>query len=142
MNSPASKPSIVEELSELPDKIVKISSGGYATAALTSGNDIYVWGRQGYLELSEPLTGSPIPLDLEGLDFLDVAVGMNHIVLLTTERKVFVVGAGRNGQLGLGPDIRELKDWKQVRLPLKEKQRVANVHAGYKNSFLIVEDIT
>ena len=68
-------------------------------------------------------------------------MGMNHIVLLTTERKVFVVGACGNGQLGLGSDIRELKDWTEVQLSLKGNQRVASVHAGYKNSFLIVEDV-
>lgn len=119
-----------------------ISSGGYATAVLTSGNDIYVWGRQGHPELSEQLTGSPTPLDLDGQDFLDVAVGMNHMVVLTTERRIFVVGAGGNGQLGLGSEAQEVKDWKEVVLPLREGQHTVSVHAGYKNSFVIVEDVT
>jgi alpha-tubulin suppressor-like RCC1 family protein len=141
-HSPASKPCLVEELSNLPDRVIKISSGGYVTAALTEGNDVYIWGRQGHPELSEPLTGSPTPLDLDEKDFLDVAVGMNHIVVLTTERKVFVVGTGGNGQLGLGAAIKELKDWKEVVLPLKERQRVVSVSAGYKNSFVIVDDVT
>ena len=140
-NSPASKPCLVEELSNLPDKVIKISSGGYVTAALTESNDIYIWGRQGHPELSEPLAGFPTPLDLDGMDFLDVAVGMNHIVVLTTERRVFVVGTGGNGQLGLGAAIKELKDWKEAVLPLKEGQRVVSVCAGYKNSFVIVEDV-
>jgi alpha-tubulin suppressor-like RCC1 family protein len=122
--------------------VVKISSGGYATAALTSGNDVYIWGRQGYPKLSEPLPGSPTPLDMDGMEFLDLAVGMNHLIVLTTERKVFVVGAGGNGQLGLGAAIKELEDWKEVNLSLQEGQRVVSVHAGYKNSFLIVENVT
>jgi alpha-tubulin suppressor-like RCC1 family protein len=130
----------VEVLLELPDKTEKISSGGYATATLTSGNDVYLWGRPGQPELSEQLTGSPIPLDLDGQDFLDVAVGENHIIVLTTDRKVFVVGAGGNGQLG--SDEKQLNDWKEACLPLKPGQRVAGVYAGYKNSFVIVEDAT
>jgi alpha-tubulin suppressor-like RCC1 family protein len=121
---------------------VKISSGGYATAALTESNDIYIWGRQGHPELDEPLTRSPTPLDLDGEDFLDVAVGINHMIVLTTKGKLFVVGAGENGQLGLEAASKEVKDWKEVRLPLKEGQQVASVHAGYKNSFVIVEDAT
>jgi alpha-tubulin suppressor-like RCC1 family protein len=109
---------------------------------LTAGNDVYIWGRQGHPDLDEPLTGSPTPLDLDGQDFLDVAVGMNHVVVLTTERRMFVVGAGGNGQLGLGPALKELKDWKEVSIPLGKGQQVVSVHAGYKNSFVIVEDAT
>jgi hypothetical protein len=55
---------------------------------------------------------------------------------------VFVVGAGGNGQLGLGAAIKELEDWKEVNLSLQEGQRVVSVHAAYKNSFLIVENVT
>ena len=96
---------------------------------------MYFWGRSG--EPKELLTGTPTPLDLDGHDILDVAVGFNHLVVLTTERKVFIVGNGGNGQLGL--DLEILEDWKEVYLPLKEGQRVAKVYAGYKNTFLLVE---
>jgi len=131
----------VDEVSDLSDRVIKISSGGYATAALTAGNDIYIWGREDHLELTEPLTGSPTPIDLDGLDFLDVAVGMNHIIALTTERKVFVVGSGSNGQLGLGSELKDWKDWIEVVIPLRHGQQVASVQAGYKNSFIIVKEI-
>ena len=139
--SPALKPGIVEELMNLPDKIVKISSGGYVSAALTAGNDIYIWGRQSHPELSEPLTGSPTPLDLDGQDFVDVAVGMNHLIVLTTESRIFIVGEGGNGQLGLGA-VKELRDWKEVILSLKAGQQCLSVHAGYKNSLIILGDVT
>jgi hypothetical protein len=49
------------------------------------------------------------------------------------------VGEGSSGQLGL--DLKELVDWKEVALPLKDNQQIASVHAGYKNSFVIVEVI-
>jgi len=110
------------------------------TAALTEGNDLYLWGgRTGQPKLLEDLSGSPTPVDIEGLDVLDVAVGDGHILVLSTGRQLFVVGAGGNGQLGLGPGIKELGDWKEVSLPLKDGQKIVGVHAGYKNSFVLVE---
>jgi alpha-tubulin suppressor-like RCC1 family protein len=121
--------------------IRKISSGGYATAALTSGNDLYFWGgRPGQPKPLEQLSGTPEPMDLNGQDVLDVAVGSNHMIALTTEQKLYVVGANGNGQLGL--NVEELSEWSEVSLPLKTKQRIVSIHAGYKNSFVLVEDIT
>jgi len=62
------------------------------------------------------------------------------MIALTTEGKVFVVGEGRNGQLGL--DVKELEDWREVSLLLNGSQKVVSVGAGYKNSFVLVEDIS
>lgn len=110
------------------------------TAVLTEDNDLYVWGgRAGEKPLIEGLGGSPMPLDLNGEDFLDVAVGMNHMLVVTTRKKLFVVGSGENGQLGM--DAAEIQDWTEVRLPLEEGLQIAGVHAGYKNSFVLVEKI-
>lgn len=139
---PAAIPGVVEDLLDLPTgPIQKVSSGGYVTAALTEGNDLYVWGgRPGQSKLLEDLTGAPTPVDINGEDVLDVAVGVNHMIALNIERKLFVVGDGSNGQLGL--DEKQVAAWKEVTLPLKANQRIASVHAGYKNSLVIVEDIT
>jgi alpha-tubulin suppressor-like RCC1 family protein len=142
LGRPADKPCIVEDLLDLPTGLIrKISSGGYVSAALTEGNDLYIWGgRPGQPKLLEDLNGAPIPVDLDGADVLDIAVGMNHILALTTERKLFVAGDGSSGQLGL--DVEVLTNWKEVSLPLKSGQRIASVHAGYKNSMVIVENVT
>lgn len=111
------------------------------TAALTSGNDLYLWGgRPEQPKVLDELSGTPEPVDLDGQDVLDVAVGVDHILVLTNEHKLYVVGANRNGQLGL--NVEELFEWREVVLPLGGKQRIVSVHAGYKNSFLIIEDIT
>jgi alpha-tubulin suppressor-like RCC1 family protein len=110
------------------------------TAALTSGNDLYLWGgRPGQSKILDQLSGTPEPVDLDGQDVLDVAVGADHILALTTEHRLYVVGANMNGQLGL--DLKEMSEWREVALPLEGKQ-IVGVHAGYKNSFLLVEDIT
>jgi alpha-tubulin suppressor-like RCC1 family protein len=108
---------------------------------LTSGNDLYVWGgRPGQAKLLEQLSGTPEPVDLDGQDVFDVAVGANHMLALTTGHKLYVVGANGNGQLGL--DGEELSEWREVSLHLSEKQQIVSVHAGYKNSFVLVKDMT
>ena len=81
----------------------------------------------------------PTPVDLEGLDFLDVGVGDGHILALSTDGRLFVVGAGGNGQLGLGKNTEAVAGWQEVILPLKDGQKISKVYAGYKNSFLVVE---
>jgi alpha-tubulin suppressor-like RCC1 family protein len=141
--SPANVPCIVEDLFALPDKVIMISSGGTLTAALTSGNDIYMWGTG---VTPGPLTqlwnASPFPLDLDGHDFLDVAIGNQHVIVLTTEHRVFVLGDNRSGQLGLGETL-QCDQWTEVSLPIVgEKQHVTKVYAGHNNSVLLVEDIT
>jgi alpha-tubulin suppressor-like RCC1 family protein len=142
--SPASRPCQVDDLTDLPTgPIKKLSSGGYVTAVLTEGNDLYVWGgRAGQPKLLEDLSDSPMSVDIEGVDVLDVAIGDNHILALSADHRLFVVGAGGNGQLGLGPDVKELGDWKEVSLPLKAGQKIVGVHAGYKNSFVLVKETT
>jgi len=60
------------------------------------------------------------------------------MVVLTTDRKLFIVGEGGNGQLGL--DLQKTKKWEPVLLPLKDGQQIAGVHAGYKTTFLLVEN--
>jgi alpha-tubulin suppressor-like RCC1 family protein len=134
-------PCIIEDLLDLPTgPIRKISSGGYVTAALTSGNDLYVWGgRAGQPTLLDQLSGTPEPVDLDGQDVLDIAVGADHILALTMERRLYVVGANKNGQLGL--DVNELSKWREVTLPLEGRQ-IVSIHVGYKNSFLLVKNIT
>jgi alpha-tubulin suppressor-like RCC1 family protein len=141
--SPASTPCLVEDLSDLPTgPIRKVSAGGYVAAALTTGNDLYLWGgRTGQPKILECLTGEPTPFDLDGDDVLDVSVGDNHALALSTNHKIFVAGSGSNGQLGT-EDREKIEEWTEVVFPLKDNQRAISVHAGYKNSFVLVENIT
>jgi len=50
------------------------------------------------------------------------------------------VGSGGNGQLGLAEKY--LSEWAEVILPLETGKRIFSVHAGYKNSFVVVEEFT
>jgi len=120
-------------------KVRKIASGGYHTAALTTGNDLYLWGgRPGQTKILDELEDYPMPVDVDGNDWVDVAVGQDHIVALSTEGDVWVVGEGGNGQLGLAKDITMLREWRKVELDL-DGMKVSRVYAGYKNSLLIIE---
>jgi alpha-tubulin suppressor-like RCC1 family protein len=139
--SPADIPCVVEDLHSLVDKVTRISSGGTLSAALTSGHDIYIWGT-GIITgpLNRLWSPTPYPLDLHGQEFLDVAVGNHHVIVLTTEHKIFVIGANGSGQLGVN-DRRDHSEWTEITLPLKEQQHVTRVYAGHNNSLLLVEEI-
>lgn len=132
-------PSLVSDLLDLPTgPIQKISSGGYITAALTENYDLYVWGGfPSQPEILKDITSTPMPVDLDGANISDVAVGNDHILALTVEGRLFVVGSGSSGQLGI--ESVKLCQWTEVKLSLKQDQRIAKIYAGYKNSFLIIE---
>ncbi len=109
------------------------------TAALTAGNDLYIWGgRPGQQKILSELSGRPVPVDLDGEDVQDIAIGFEHMLAITVTNRLFVIGSGSNGQLGLG--VKQLKAWEEVTLPLKENQQIVKVYAGYKSSFLIIEE--
>ncbi|KAK3344133.1 regulator of chromosome condensation 1/beta-lactamase-inhibitor protein II [Lasiosphaeria hispida] len=154
--SPASTPSLVSDLTNLPTgPITKLSAGGYLVAALTAGNDLYCWGHPGRTPasiLSEvPMTESASPVVIDEFDIADVAVGEAHLVALTTTGEVFVLGDNSNGQLGLGPQVTAAAGWTRVSIGvdkelsgkgLSETKVVVGVAAGPRNSFLIVQNQT
>ena len=135
----ASQPGLVTDLESLPTgPIAKIASGGYVTAALTAEHDLYLWGVDGSLHLD----GQPAPLDLGGSDFLDVGVGDGHVIVLTSDRRVLVMGKGENGQLGMGEGVEGLPEWREVDLNLEAGWRPLQVAAGPRCSFVLVSNET
>ncbi|RKF76327.1 putative serine threonine-protein kinase nek9 [Golovinomyces cichoracearum] len=135
--SSASIPCLVESLSYLPTgPIKKISSGGYMTAALTEGNDLYVWGgHPGQPGILDSLASDPMPINIEGADIIDIAVGFDHILALTLERRLYTIGFGHHGQLGV--NSKQQCQWKEVMLFPKKGQHIIKVYAGYKTSFVV-----
>lgn len=119
-------------------RIVKLAAGGHIVAALTSGHDLYAWGgHPGRPALLEGISGQPSPVLVEEHDILDVGVGDAHLVALTTDGQVFVIGDNGSGQLGL--DVESAACWTRVDVGLGEDRRVAGVDAGPKNSFVMVK---
>jgi alpha-tubulin suppressor-like RCC1 family protein len=105
---------------------------------MTAGHDIYLWGVDEFLHLD----GHPKPLDVRDSDILDVAVGDSHVIILTSDRKVLIIGKGENGQLGMGEGVEELREWNEVHLELEAGWRPVQVVAGPRCSFVLVSDST
>ncbi|KAK4146463.1 E3 ubiquitin-protein ligase HERC2 [Dichotomopilus funicola] len=164
--SPASTPTPLSSLSDLPTgPITKIAAGGYVLAALTAGNDLYIWGHSGRFPFlgADVLSGTPCPViitgtgtdttddvprgenegDEEEKDIIDVAVGNSHILVLTTDGEVFVIGQNGNGQLGVPGVVESTRRWIRVDLDsvLGVGEVVTGVVAGPRSSFLVVEKL-
>ncbi|KAK7740180.1 hypothetical protein SLS63_001380 [Diaporthe eres] len=135
---PADEPGLVTALQDLPTgPISKIAAAGYMLAALTTGSDLYIWGgHPGRKPVPADIDEEPTPVDIEENDIADVAVGETHVIVLTTNGDVFVIGENGNGQLGLSSKSEE--SWARVPLGLKDGRRVVGVQAGARNSFLLI----
>ncbi|OTA83623.1 hypothetical protein M434DRAFT_181580 [Hypoxylon sp. CO27-5] len=138
-SNPAEKPSLVEELEDLPTgRITRICAAGYLILVLTEGYDLYAWGgHPGRPAILEDLSDSPTPVIVEESDIMDCGVGESHIIVLSSERDVYVIGNNTNGQLGLPVD--EAKSWTRVPLHLEEGQVVCGVEAGGRTSFILTK---
>jgi regulator of chromosome condensation len=97
---------------ELDGEVVKISAGDSHGAALTSTNQVFIWGNfrdehgsVGLLpECDGQATYKPIQVMPEK-KFKDIASGSNHMLLLDVDGVVYSFGVGAQGQLGrLSPE--------------------------------------
>ena len=140
--SPADRPCVVEDLVDLPTgPIIKVAAGGYTLLALTEGSDLYSWGgHPGRPAAVLDLTDTPEPVDVDGEDIKDCAVGEQHAIVLTTSGIVFVIGHNTNGQLGF-PGVSKVHPWKQVSLSLGPQDRLVGVEAGSRTSFILVKSL-
>lgn len=148
--SPADKPCLVEALDGI--KVKKISSGGWMSAALSADGDVYIWGQKAPAPEGESVllkelqtvndTGEAVALVDFGstVNFMDVAVGDGHILLLAEDRKLYAAGVGFNGQLGLGEDVLSNDDLNKglVQLDLPPDTAIEGIKCGPLSSFLVV----
>jgi alpha-tubulin suppressor-like RCC1 family protein len=138
-SNPADTPGPVPDLADLPTgPITKLAAGGYLLAALTAGNDLYCWGHAGRCAMLADLSDTPSPVVINDHDILDVAVGDAHMLVLTTDRQVYVIGDNANGQLGL-PGVSATRTWTRIDLGsvLGAGEFVTGVAAGPRSSFLV-----
>ncbi|KAI4739503.1 RCC1/BLIP-II protein [Aureobasidium sp. EXF-12298] len=143
----AKSPGLVESLAGI--QIKKIAADGWMTAALSEDGAAYLFGTgtpgtRHSLSCLDGLNSMEAALveieeDGEPLDFLDVAVGDGHVLLLAQDNRVFAAGDNRNGQLGLGQKASSYaKDWLEVIIP--DQHRCVAVFAGPKSSFFQVTE--
>ncbi|KAK3490615.1 regulator of chromosome condensation 1/beta-lactamase-inhibitor protein II [Neurospora hispaniola] len=164
---PAQYPSPVPLLSQLPTGPVRhlsISPTSSLLACLTAGNDLYIWGDPRQLPPSlqtlffderradddgHDYNDGPVPVVITDTDgnevdcIVDVAVGTEHMIALTDQGEVYVIGENWCGQLGLGEEIKWVTKWEKVPLSLDDggggtKKEIKAVAAGPWASFLIV----
>ena len=136
--SPAESPGLVEDLKDLPSgKIVKIAAAGYVVLALTEGHDLYAWGgHPAHQPLLENISGDPSPVDVEE-DILDFSMGEMHIVVLTVNGDIYIIGNNSNGQLGL--PLRKTVKWSKVPSSFRGEV-IVGVKAGPRSSFIVTNN--
>ncbi|KAL8932971.1 MAG: hypothetical protein Q9216_006585 [Gyalolechia sp. 2 TL-2023] len=150
---PASYPSVFSALDGVP--IQKIVAGSWVVAALSRDKDLYVWGhvlphtpvREDHAGLSGLLNAVDEDGEREevhlvdvagGADVEDVAVGDEHVVVLTTKGEVWGLGSNEYGQLGLGPRTKGTEGkWRRIGA-LGEREEVLEMKAGPLTTFLVV----
>ncbi|KAI0389733.1 regulator of chromosome condensation 1/beta-lactamase-inhibitor protein II [Xylariaceae sp. FL0594] len=137
---PATRPSPIEDLDDLPSgRVKKIAAGGYVVLALTENNDLYAWGghparRHGFLDIGRNIT----PVVIGENDILDCAVGETHIIVLASDGHVYVTGENTNGQLGL--PVEKIVGWEKVSLSLEAGHTIVGVKAGQRSSLITSKD--
>ncbi|KAM0447673.1 hypothetical protein ACHAPV_008509 [Trichoderma viride] len=162
LDRPSDKPGPVPDLNDIAsadDPIKLVTAGGTAVAALTSNScSVYVWGssppstasrtsasassgnsqtqRRGHA--FQELSGVPNYTEVDGgKDVVDVALGEAHAIALTTDGLVYVCGENRNGQLGLGKEVRRAETWTNVQFLAADGYKIVGVAAGPRASFIL-----
>lgn len=124
---PADKPGIVEALGGLDITSIQCGPGvGWLASALSEDGALYLWGtpmpgEDGVIRCLSGAGAGEVALvkiipesDAEPLDVISVAIGRNHVSVITDGGHLFVVGDNGNGQLGLGRESPFLEDWTRV----------------------------
>ena len=149
---PASHPTVISALDGI--KMAKIAAGTWLIAALSHEKDLYVWG----YTLQQPVAedhscfkglldtngaeGTPEDVHLidiaDGQNIEDVAVGDEHLVVLTTTGELWGYGSNDCGQLGLGRDVKTTQGkWVKVYSP-DPIEKIQGIAAGPLNTFVVV----
>ncbi|GAB9467403.1 hypothetical protein Gpo141_00004749 [Globisporangium polare] len=92
------------------------------------------------------LQGVPVEFPMIGssLELIDVAVGVEHIVLLSASGRVFTWGFGASGQLGLGHERAEIVD--EIAHPVDfffhshEQLPIVAIASGWHHSLALASD--
>ena len=126
-------------------KIQKIATRGFLTAALTGDGELFLWGvtRPGGPQLAFLTGNGPVTLqNIGGLvdeTIVDVAVGDNHVVALTSDRRVFGIGERASREPGVVGQEKDtfINSWEQISTP--EGSKVKGIACGRQCTFLLCD---
>jgi alpha-tubulin suppressor-like RCC1 family protein len=95
------------------------------TAVLSSEGNVYVFGSYLYRICQEQVENYTIPVQPKGIKIIHMALGANHLIMISSNYEVY--GAGRNseGQLGLGKPSDPV-DISQIQIIEKLKNKGVN----------------
>jgi alpha-tubulin suppressor-like RCC1 family protein len=86
----------------------QISAGLWHSCGITTGGQVYCWGRNGFGQLGNANAGtdspSPVPV-ASGVSFTSVTTGLWHTCALAVSGAAYCWGDSRAGQLGVEPAI-------------------------------------
>lgn len=89
---------------DLPDSVVRISTGDSHSACLLEDGRVLAWGsfRDSHGNMGLTLEGNKrFPVEVvRGKRFVDIASGADHLAMLSVDGHLFTVGCGEQGQLG------------------------------------------
>lgn len=139
--------------------VVKVRAGVDNSAAITNLNNVYIWGANAGGQLGQgnfneyynkPTKLTNISLN-EGEYIVDVQIPkysgsrMNHIVLLTSEHRVFGAGSSGYGQLGISDAVNRVDKNTFIDItssfPLLEDEYILEVQAGYPGSTAVLTNL-
>ena len=92
----------------LGERVMRISAGGWNSAALTDKGHVFVWGHNQYSQLAASALvnkPSPEPRKIETLQMMDasgVFCGPAHMAVVTKDGRLYTWGRGDRGQLVFG----------------------------------------
>jgi alpha-tubulin suppressor-like RCC1 family protein len=121
---------------------LSVACSSHTCAAIDEHHRLYLFGnnRDNHLGLQSPFEKSynvpiPVPFD-EHLSYLQVALGEDHRVALTTEKDVYIWGKNSRYQLGVSDVC--LEYYRPTRLALPGKAR--KVSCGDNHSAILMEN--
>jgi len=122
--------------------ITKIFSGAYTSWAISNEGEVFGWGLNNYNQLGIPdkvnrFHATHIPhLSKRGIQY--IAAGDHHAIFLTDEGKVYALGRGCDGRLGLGPDVKYIDEMTLI----KDLKDIASISAQNSASYAIDKEGT
>ncbi|KAJ5076168.1 claret isoform a [Anaeramoeba ignava] len=127
------------------DRIIEdIISGAYSIYLLTSNQNVYGIGSNqddqlGFDSETLPETQKPI-LMMKNVSKIFSGNSSKYVFLLNLNQELFGFGDNRNGQLGLGESIKEIRIPKLTKIKNIPKGEIIDIQCGFNHSIMLIEN--